>query len=163
MGWELQSSQVKVGLQCHCLFPWMATGGAAAKAEEPGSVRIALWAVIPGPPVQGHCSVLTVADGDDSQSNKSWLHMPSWEYYLWKPGLRWCLQCHVVVGILQRLSVELPPCRSQNPTTLGQVRETNGWGRQYRVGKITGGLHLSLLLLSVATITGFPPHFPCCT
>lgn len=162
-----------MGLQCHCLFPWMATGGAGAKAEEPGSVRIALWAVIPGPPVQEHCSMLTVADGDDSQSNKSWLHthtpfgnsLPSWEYYLWKHGLQCCL---LTSAMLRQASYRdsLWSCHHAEVKTIprcGWVRETNVLGREYRVGKITGGLHLSILLLPVATITGFPPHLPCCT
>lgn len=73
--------------------------------------------LIPGPPVQGHCSVLTMADGDDSQSNKSWLHTHT--YCFWQlPAFLGILfmetwtavvsvdQCHVAAGILQRLSVE---------------------------------------------------------
>lgn len=42
------------------------------------------------------------------------------------------------------------------------MRETNEWGRQYRVAKITGCLNLSLLLqpVEIIAVVLIPPPFP---
>lgn len=145
----------------------MATGGAGAEAAEPGSVRTAPGRprLIPGAPVQGHCSMLTMSDGDESQRNKAWLHTHTYCYWQLPAFLgmlfmeAWTAvvsagQWHLAVGILQRLSVEFLPCRNQNQTTLW-MGEGNKWvGKTVQGGQNNRG--------PVATITGFPPYFPCC-
>lgn len=44
-------------------------------------------------------------------------------------------QCHVATGILQRLSVELPPCGSQNHTTLWMGEGNKCVGKRVQGGK----------------------------